>query len=96
MRKLELIKKITGLQKSLSHSDITLSVNHILSYLSEALIQKRRVEIRGFGNLSPQYQDPRKAKNPKTNQEVQLPGRYRIRFQMGKALKKQLNVPPAN
>jgi len=91
MRKSELIEKITTQQESLSASDVSLSVDHILSYLVNALSQKGRIEVRGFGNLTLQYQAAREAHNPRTNQKVNVPGKYKVRFKMGKELKEQLN-----
>jgi len=91
MRKSELIEKITASQENLSASDVTLSVEQILIYLPDALSRKRRVEIRGFGNFTLQYQAPRESHNPKTNQKMAVPGKYKVRFKMGKELKEQLN-----
>ena len=94
MRKSELIEKVSIKQESLSPKDVGLSISHILDYLANALSQKGRIEIRGFGNLTLHYQNPREAHNPKSSQKVQVPGKYKIRFKMGKALKKRLNASP--
>jgi len=91
MRKSDLIHKIATLQESLSASDITLSVQNILLYLTEALGKKGRIEIRGFGNLTLLYQKSRDARNPKTGEKLKTPGKYKVRFKMGKELKELLN-----
>lgn len=97
MRKSELIEKITAAQAALSPNDVMppdlamLSVEQILEYLANALTQKGRIEIRGLGNLTLQYQSAREAHNPKTGEKVSVPGKYKIRFKMGKDLKERLN-----
>jgi integration host factor subunit beta len=91
MRKSTFIEKMVSKQDSLSQSDMELCVNHILGYLADALSRKGRIEIRGFGNLVVHYQAPREAQNPKTSEKIKVPGKYKIRFKMGKALKERLN-----
>lgn len=91
MRKSELIVKMTAKQKHLSLEDITLSVDHLLTYLGEALGEKGRLEIRGFGNLTVHHQDAREARNPKTGEMVQVPAKNKVRFKMGKDLMEKLN-----
>ncbi len=99
MRKSELIERISNKEENLSISDVTLSVDYILDYLADTFSKKGRIEIRGFGNLTLQYQPPREAHNPKTKQKVHVPGKHKIRFKMGKELKESLNlalyIPPA-
>ncbi len=91
MRKSALIENIARQQESLSLNDVTLSVDRILAYLADALTQKGRIEIRGFGNLTLQEQAAREAHNPKTNEKVSVPKKYKVRFKMGKELKEDLN-----
>lgn len=91
MRKSELIKKITAKQESLSSADIALGVSQILQHLVDAISLKGRIEIRDFGNFTLHYQPSKEAHNPKTCEKVQVPGKYKIRFKMGKGLKERLN-----
>jgi len=91
MRKSELIEIISRKQEGLSADDIALSVEQLLASLAEALSEKGRIEIRGFGSLTLHYQAPREAHNPKTHQKVKIPGKYKVRFKMGKELQEQLN-----
>ena len=91
MRKSELVHQISITQQSLSEADVVLCVDHILTYLTHALSEKKRIEIRGFGNLQARYQAPRAGLNPKTHEKISVPGKYKVHFRMGKALKDQLN-----
>jgi integration host factor subunit beta len=42
-----------------------------------------RVEIRGFGSFSLRYRKPRMARNPKTNEQVPVEGKYTLHFKPG-------------
>jgi nucleoid DNA-binding protein len=55
-----------------------------LDKILHALIGKGRVELRDFGVFEVRKRAPRKARNPKTNQEVIVPARQVISFQAGK------------
>ena len=91
MRKSELLHKISAIQHSLSEADVALCIDHILIYLTNALSQKKRIEIRGFGNLNVRDQLPRQGFNPKTHEKISVPGKCKVHFKMGKALKDRLN-----
>lgn len=91
MRKSDIVEKITAKQQSLSLNDVDLSVDHLLKYLANALSNQGRVEIRDFGNLNLHYQETRMAHNPRTGEKMEISGKYKVRFKMGKALKKQLS-----
>jgi integration host factor subunit beta len=90
MKKNQLIEKITRRQQSLSQHDVELSVKHILSYLANALASQGRIEIRGFGNFSLHYQEKRIVHNPRTGEKAHVPGKYKVRFKVGKELGQRL------
>jgi integration host factor subunit beta len=94
MQKSVLITKIAARQESLSLQEVAQSVDEIVRCLMEALCKKERIDVRRFGNLTAPYYAPKEAHNPKTNRKVTVPGRYKVRFKMGGALKKQLNHCP--
>lgn len=91
MRKSELINRIAAQQQTLSHSDIEYCVDQIITCLTDSLSRKGRIEIRDFGNLHLHYQEKRIAHNPRTNQKVEIPAKYKVRFKLGKLLKERLN-----
>ncbi|HDH02272.1 MAG TPA: integration host factor subunit beta, partial [Nitrospirae bacterium] len=49
------------------------------------------VELRGFGNFRIKTRNPRKARNPKTGQSVEVPGKKVVYFRTGKELRDLLN-----
>lgn len=51
-------------------------VNGFLITVMEALKRGDRVELRGFGSFRVQQRAPRKARNPKTNEPVEVAMRY--------------------
>jgi integration host factor subunit beta len=64
----------------------------ILESMQHALSEKRRIEIRGFGSFELRYRKPRMARNPKTGEKVQTPGKYVIHFKPGKEMRDRVNA----
>jgi integration host factor subunit beta len=56
-----------------------------------ALQQGQEVEIRGFGSFRFRNRAPRKGRNPKTGEKVDVPPKRIPYFKMGKELKALLN-----
>ncbi|MFH1008145.1 MAG: HU family DNA-binding protein [Candidatus Latescibacterota bacterium] len=62
------ISESTGMTKT----DVGLVVNEVLDSISEALAKGKRIEIRGFGVFKVVRRAPRTARNPRTNEVVQI------------------------
>lgn len=92
MTKSELIERITAQQPQLSAKDVELAVKTILEQMSDALASGERIEIRGFGSFSLHYRAPRKGRNPKTGDTVELDGKYVPHFKPGKELRERVNA----
>lgn len=81
--------KITQVQSSII-------VEAALKSIVSALQKGEEVEIRGFGSFRFRNRAPRKGRNPKTGEKVDVPPKKIPYFKMGKELKSLLNeVPPA-
>lgn len=91
MTKAELIKYIASRYPDLMLQDIKMLVNLIFEEITTALVENRRVELRGFGAFSLRKRAARKARNPKTNEIVELQARYAPYFRAGKELREMLN-----
>ncbi len=76
---------------NLSSTEAESLVKVILEKISSSLTNKERVEIRGFGSFELRYRQPRKARNPKTGEEVQTQGHYTLHFKPGKELKERVD-----
>ncbi|GJM07327.1 MAG: integration host factor subunit beta [marine bacterium B5-7] len=93
MTKSELIDTLASKLPHLSYRDVELSVKTVLDGLINALHEKRRVEIRGFGSFSLHHRAARKGRNPKTGVNVQLDEKFVPHFKPGKALRDRVNNP---
>lgn len=91
MTKSELIDRIVYNQSQLSFKDVELAVKTVIDQMSEALATGDRIEVRGFGSFSLHYRAPRKGRNPKTGEAVELEGKYVPHFKPGKALRDRVN-----
>jgi integration host factor subunit beta len=81
--------KITQVQSSII-------VEAALRSVVTALQKGEEVEIRGFGSFRFRNRAPRKGRNPKTGEKVDVPPKKIPYFKMGKELKALLNeAPPA-
>jgi len=92
MTKSELIESIAARQTQLSSKDVELAVKTILEHMSQALSGGERIEIRGFGSFSLHFREPRRGRNPKTGDAVELSGKYVPHFKPGKELRERVNM----
>jgi integration host factor subunit beta len=91
MTKSELIERIATHQKQLSPKDVELAVKMIIEYMAHSLSSGERIEIRGFGSFSLHYREPRRGRNPKTGDAVDLSGKYVPYFKPGKEMRERVN-----
>jgi len=87
MLKRELVNEVAAQLDEYYKQDVAQAVDVILADISKALIEDRRVEIRGFGSFSVRTRKPRTTKNPKTGKMMNIPERKTLHFTMSKSLK---------
>lgn len=92
MTKSELIERITAQQKQLSPKDVELAVKMLIEHMASSLARGERIEIRGFGSFSLHYREPRRGRNPKTGDAVDLMGKYVPYFKPGKEMRERVNL----
>jgi len=90
MLKRDLINEVSSQLGGYYKQDIAYAVDVLLEEISQALVEGRRVEIRGFGSFSVRARKPRSTKNPKTGKIMNIPARKTIHFTMSKSLKEVL------
>jgi integration host factor subunit beta len=90
MTKSELIDRLAERFPQLAAKDADFSVKVILDALSGALVAGDRIEIRGFGSFSLNYHQPRKGRNPKSGEQVEVPGKWAPHFKAGKDLRERI------
>jgi len=87
MTKADIIAKI-ALQTGLTKTDVREVVEGFLDSVKYALKKNDPLEIRGFGTFSVVKRAPRKARNPRTGEEVRIPARKQPIFKPSRDLKK--------
>ena len=92
MTKSELIEAIALKQTQLSAKDVEIAVKTIIEHMSHSLSTGERIEIRGFGSFSLHYREPRRGRNPRTGDAVELGGKYIPHFKPGKELRDRVNL----
>lgn len=93
MTKSVLIEKVSEKAGGLTIKQTEIVVDTVFESIKSALQKGEKVEIRGFGNFKLKERKPRKARNPKTGESVDVPEKKAIRFKVGKALKEAMNQP---
>ena len=83
----ELIAEKTGF----TIKDVKTVVEDFLDEVKGSLAEGKHIEIRGFGTFKVKNHKARKARNPRTNQEVHVPSRKKAFFKVSKELNKMLN-----
>lgn len=92
MTKSVLIEKVSEKVKGLTRNQTEIVVDTVFDSIKKALMDGEKIEIRGFGNFRLKTRNPRKARNPKTGESVDVPGKKVLYFKVGKALKEALNT----
>jgi nucleoid DNA-binding protein len=84
---IELIAEKTGF----TIVDVKTISERFLQEVKNCLVEGNTLEIRGFGTFKVKSQKARKARNPKTNTEVDVPARKKAFFKVSRELNKLLN-----
>ncbi len=92
MTKSVLIEKVSERVGSLTRKQTEIVVDTVFESIKEALVRGEKIEIRGFGNFKPKNRKPRKARNPKTGEKVDVPQKRVLHFKVGKALREAMNT----
>lgn len=87
----ELVQKIQEANPDLRHSEVQKIVSAIFEEITDAMAVGDRIEIRGFGAFSAKLRYPRRARNPRTGDAVDVPAKYVPFFKTGKLLRERLN-----
>jgi len=90
MNKSELIKTLAE-ENTISVDESTVVVNTFFDSIRQALIQDRRVEIRGLGSFKIKQYQGYSGRNPKTGEIVSVAPKKLPFFRAGKELKEFIN-----
>jgi integration host factor subunit beta len=66
-------------------------VNAVFENMADALMQKERIEIRGFGSFKVKFYNGYKGRNPKTGDLIKVDGKKLPFFKVGKELRERVD-----
>lgn len=86
----EEVARVADLTKK--HSEVI--VETVFRSIIDALQRGEKIELRGFGSFRLRRREPRKGRNPKTGDRVDVPSKRVPYFKPGKELKDLINRVP--
>lgn len=91
MLRSELVTRIQEENAHLRAQDVEAAVEAVLDGIGQALIDARRVELRGFGAFSVRTREARTGRNPRTGAAVKVAAKRVPFFKPGKELRAAVN-----
>ncbi len=95
MTKSELIEYVSRKAPNFPKRDVEIIVNTMFDCMTQALRQRERIEIRGFGSFVAKERRARDGRNPRTGEKVSVPHKWVPFFTAGKELRERVNVSTA-
>ena len=91
MNKSELISEVAS-KTAMPKKDAEKAVNAFIDTVKEAIAQKDKVQLIGFGTFEVSERAAREGRNPKTGEAMTIAASRTPKFKAGKALKDQVNA----
>jgi nucleoid DNA-binding protein len=89
MTKKEIVKNISE-EIGLTQLKTKEIVQKTFDAIVETLVTEGRIELRNFGVFEVKRRAPRKARNPKTGDKVDVPAKYVVTFKPGKEMEERV------
>ena len=90
MNKSELIAEVAA-KAEITKKDADAAVTAVIDAITESLKKGDKVQLVGFGTFEVRERGARTGRDPRTNQEIQIPASKAPAFKAGKALKDTVN-----
>ena len=91
MTKAELVEEVSRVSDlTKKHSEVI--VDTVFKSIIDALHRGEKIELRGFGSFRLRKREPRKGRNPRTGESVEVPGKRVPYFKPGKEMRHRLNA----
>lgn len=90
MNKSELVKAMSD-ETGLTQKDVEKVLNSFVNQVSNALANKDKVQLVGFGTFETRERAERTGVNPQTKEQIKIPATTAPAFKAGKALKDLVN-----
>ncbi len=88
----DIVNRLAKRTRQFGTEDIELVISLILEALTDHLAKGDRVELRGFGSFHISYRCPRRGRNPRSGQGVDVPGKWVPHFKPGKSMRSEVNL----
>ena len=89
MTKKEIVKQISE-RAQLTQLKTKLIVQWTFDAIIETLVEEGRIELRNFGVFEVKRRKPRRARNPRTNEPVEVEAKNVVTFQPGKIMEEKV------
>jgi integration host factor subunit beta len=89
MTKKEIVRKISEIS-GLTQIQTKEIVQSTLDAVIDTIVEAGRIELRNFGVFEVRERAPRKARNPRTGETVQVPAKKVVVFKPGRMLEERL------
>ena len=89
MTKKEIVKQISE-KLGLTQLKTKEIVQQTFDAIVETLLEERRIELRNFGVFEVKRRKPRKARNPRTGERVDVEAKYVVTFKPGKEMEEKV------
>jgi len=89
MTKKDMVKDIAT-ELNISQELVCKVVQRTFGGIINTLVTQKRVELRNFGVFQVRLRAARKARNPRTNERVDVPERLAVTFKPGKEMAKRI------
>ena len=90
MNKNELVDAVATAAE-LSKSDAARAVEAVLAAITRSLKKGHEVRLVGFGTFNVRKRAPTTGRNPRTGEQIKIPGSKQPKFKPGKGLKDAVN-----
>lgn len=95
MTKKEIVRQIAdklGLTQLKTKEIVQLTFDAIV----DTLLEEKRIELRNFGVFEVKERKARKARNPRTGEKVEVPGKFVVTFKPGKEMELRVSRLPSS
>ncbi len=89
MTKNDMVKTIAE-NMGLTQEHAREAIQGVLDGITETLLNEGRIELRNFGVFEVKKRKPRRARNPRTGEAVEVPAKLVVTFRPGREMGKRL------
>ena len=86
MTKKEMARAIAG-ETGLTQLQVQGVIQRVFDGITDTLVREGRIELRNFGVFEVRERKPRKARNPRTGEKVEVPAKRVLTFKPGREIK---------